>query len=212
MTVQLLIADDHPIVCEGLRLLFEAQSDLRVVGTAGDGPTAVAEAERLRPDVVVMDFNMPGLDGIEACRRIRAALPGTRVLMLSMHGSSEHVFRALQAGADGYVLKESVAGEVVAAVRTVFAGRRYLGRGLEWRIEEKHGESPLDRLSPRERQVLQLLAAGRSNPEIATLLSLSVKSVETYRSRLLAKLGIESLAGLVRFAIEHGLAPTGPPR
>lgn len=210
MSVAILLADDHAIVRDGLRMLLEAQSDLKVVGTAADGREAVNQARQLRPDLVVMDIAMPGLNGIEAARAICEALPETRVLILSMQSSPEHVFRALQSGARGYLLKESAGVELVAAIRAVHAGRRYLSEHISETVmsdylSQRQTKSPLDRLSPRERNLLQLIVEGRTNAEAARTLCLSVKTVETYRSRLMQKLGIGDLATLVKFAIEHGL-------
>jgi len=210
MTIGILLADDHAIVRDGLRMLLEAHSDLKVVGAVADGRAAVNEARRLRPDVVVMDVSMPGLDGIEAARTICESVPTTKVLILSMQASSTHVYRALQAGVRGYLLKQAAGTELVAAVRVLHAGRRYLSEAMNETLLSDHlnkrsTESPLERLSPRERSILQLVVQGRSNAEAARELSLSVKTVETYRSRLMQKLGIKDLPGLVKFAIEHGV-------
>lgn len=211
MSIRILLADDHAVVRDGLCALLGAEPGMEVVGSVADGVEAVQAAARLHPDVVVMDINMPLLNGIEATRGIVALDPRPSVLILSMHGSSEHVYRALQAGARGYLLKESAGSEVIGAVRTIAGGRRFLSQkisdtAIDAYIAESSRRGPLDSLSPRERQLLQLLAEGRSNAEAARILSLSVKSVETYRSRLLQKLGLRDLAALVRFAMEHGLA------
>ena len=208
--INVLLADDHAVVRDGLRALLESQGDIKVVGVAADGPEAVACAQKLDSDVIVMDINMPGLNGIDACRRICERKPESRVLMLSMHGTSEHIYQALRAGARGYLLKESAGAEVVRAVRTLAAGRRYLGEkiadvAIEDYLAQRPKDSPIDRLSDREREVLQLVVDGKTNVEAAATLGLSVKTVETYRSRLMTKLGVDDLAGLVRFAIEHGL-------
>lgn len=210
MSIGILLADDHTVVRDGLKALLEAEAGLSVLGVAADGNTAVIQARRLKPDVVTMDISMPVLNGIEAARQILQALPATRIIMLSMHGSAEHVYRALQAGACGYLLKESAGVEVVTAVRAVHAGRRYLSEKIaETAIDDfiaaRHTESPLESLSAREREILHLVVDGHSNPETARLLSISIKTVETYRSRLMQKLGIDNLPALVKFAIEHGL-------
>ncbi len=210
MSIRILLADDHAVVRDGLRALLDAEPGMEVVGSVADGREAVLAVKRLQPDVVVMDINMPGLNGIEATRSVLELQPPPQVLILSMHGSSEHIYRALQAGARGYLLKEAAGSEVVGAVRAVAAGRRYLSEriadtALDAYLAEGRAHSPLDSLSARERQLLQLLAEGRSNTEAARLLSLSVKTVETYRSRLLLKLGLHDMSALVRFAIEHGL-------
>ncbi len=210
MSIRILLADDHAVVRDGLRALLDAEPGMEVVGSVADGREAVLAVKRLQPDVVVMDINMPGLNGIEATRSVLELQPPPQVLILSMHGSSEHIYRALQAGARGYLLKEAAGSEVVGAVRAVAAGRRYLSEriadtALDAYLAEGRARGPLDSLSARERQLLQLLAEGRSNTEAARLLSLSVKTVETYRSRLLLKLGLHDMSALVRFAIEHGL-------
>lgn len=213
MTIRILLADDHAMMRDGLKALLEAQGDLTVVGEATTGRQAVDAARTLRPEVAVLDIAMPELNGIDAAQRIHEALPDTRIVMLSMHGTSEHIYRALQAGALGYLLKESAGGEIVAAVRAVGAGRRYFSEKINETLiadylAERHSASPLDRLSARERAVLQLVVEGRTSAEIARTVALSVKTVETYRSRVMTKLGVDSLAGLVRFAIEHGIAST----
>jgi len=210
MTIKVLLADDHAIVRDGLKMVLQAQADIRVIGEATDGLEAVQQAVQHEPDVAIMDIAMPVLNGIEATEQIRDRCPETEVLILSMHSNSEHVFRALQAGALGYVLKESAGAEVIDAVRCVYAGKRYLGGKIadtviEDYIRQRHTASPLESLSPRERQILQLVVEGRTSAEIAEVLSLSPKSVETYRSRLMQKLGISDMPSLVKFAIQHGL-------
>jgi DNA-binding NarL/FixJ family response regulator len=216
MSIRVLLADDHAVVRDGLRFLLESQPDIRVIGDAADGRTAVRLVAQLRPDVALMDIAMPELNGIEATGQIRAACPATRVVILSMHSTTEHIFRALQAGALGYLLKESAGAEVVAAVRTAHAGRRYLSQHIAETTPDllatvtagPHARSPLERLSAREREVLQLVVEGQSSAAIAETLALSPKTVETYRSRLMQKLGIGDLPTLVKFAVEHGLTPS----
>ncbi len=210
MTIKVLLADDHAVVRDGLALVLQSQAEMQVVGKAADGRTAVQETVRLEPNVVVMDIAMPLLNGIEATEQIRDRCPDTEVLILSVHSSAEHVFRALRAGALGYVLKESAGSEVIAAVRSVSARQRYLGAKIadtviEDYIRQRHTVSPLDSLSPRERQILQLVAEGKTSAEGAAILAISPKSVDTYRSRLMQKLGIGDLPSLVKFAIQHGL-------
>jgi len=213
MKLRILLADDHAVVRDGLRMVLEAQGDIEVVGEAADGRQAVELARRLQPQVAVLDIAMPELNGIEAARQIVEASPATRVVILSMHAGREHIWRALQAGALGYVLKDTAGVEVAQAVRAAHAGQRYLSRRIadvvleeyvEMRQEAQAG-SPLARLSGREREVLQLVVEGRSSAEIAQALALSVKTVETYRSRIMAKLGVKDLPGLVKFAIRQGV-------
>ena len=213
--VKLLLADDHAVVRDGLRQILEAQPDIDVVGEAADGRTAFRQAKKLRPDVVLLDVAMPELNGIEAAERIHAFDSSIRIVILSMHSSKEHILRALRAGATGYVLKESAAHEVVSAVRDVLAGQRYLSQKVSDHVIEAllhpddgdHLETPLERLSPREREVLQLVAEGKSSAEIGRILFLSPKTVDTYRSRLMHKLGVSDIASLVRFAVRHGIVP-----
>jgi DNA-binding NarL/FixJ family response regulator len=207
VTIRILIADDHTVVAEGLRALIEAQPDMKVVGLAGDGREALKQTLETKPDVVVMDNAMPELNGTEATRIIRKRCAQTRVVMLSMHSNSVHIQRALQAGAGGYVLKESVGRELVDAIRTVHAGRRYLSMPLTDKLLDRLmsdvAEDPLSRLSGRERQVLQMIAEGKSVVDIAGKLSLSRKTVETYRERMMEKLGLDDLAALIKFAIQQ---------
>lgn len=210
MPVSVMLADDHAVVRDGLRALLEGGNDLQVVGVAGNGREAVTEALRLRPDIVIMDIAMPELDGVEATRRIVERCPETRVLILSMYLSAEHIYRALQAGAQGYVLKESAGEEVVDAIRALRAGKRYLSHRITETViddylREGTNVSPLDSLSLRERDVLQLVVEGRTNAAIAQALSLSPKTVETYRARIMKKLKVRDTVELVKFSMRHGL-------
>lgn len=212
--ITILIADDHTIVRDGLRALLETQPDLQVLATAGDGREAVQLTQQLQPQVAVMDIAMPVLNGIEALHQISVTSPTTKVVILSIHASSEHIYRALQAGAMGYLLKESAGSEVIAAVRSVAAGQRYLSRRISETMLQEYGShgptrSPLDSLSERERQVLQLTVEGQTAAQIAEQLGLSPKTIETYRSRVMQKLGLNDLPALVKFAIQHGLTPLG---
>jgi len=210
MTIRVLLADDHAVLRDGLAALLETQEGMTVVAQARDGREAVRKAVELKPDVAIMDIVMPELDGIEATRLVHQSSPLTQVVILSMHSTSEHIFRALQAGAKGYVLKESAGAELVTAVRSVHAGRRYLSQKItetvvhEY-IREHHATDPLGKLSNRERQILQLVAEGKSTADIAGALFLSPKTVDTYRSRLMQKLDIDNVVGLVKFAIACGL-------
>ena len=208
--IRVLIADDHEVVGEGLRRLLGDQPDIVVVGCVENGREAVRVAVAESPDVVLMDYAMPELNGVDAAEMIRKRCPYTKIVMLSMHTDTEHVVRALRAGAAGYVPKKSAAREVVAAIREVTAGRRYLHRPLADEVLARLTgpqalEDPLERLSSRERQVLQQLAEGRSTNEIATSLCLSPRTVETYRARMMEKLDLRDFASLVRFAIQRGL-------
>jgi DNA-binding NarL/FixJ family response regulator len=213
MSITVFLADDHTVVRDGLGLLLEAQPDIAIVGDAANGRDAVRQVAQLRPDVVIMDIAMPELNGIEAARQIHELCPTVQVVILSMHSTSEHIFRAFQAGVRGYLLKESAGVEVVNAVRAVHAGQRYLSQKISNQVlddyvhqrEVVEVKSPLARLSSREREVLQLVVEGKSSAEIADILFLSSNTVDTYRSRLMRKLGVSDLPGLVRFAIQHGL-------
>ncbi|MFP5506612.1 MAG: response regulator [Gammaproteobacteria bacterium] len=209
MSIGVLIVDDHAVMAEGLRYLIDAQPDLTVAGCITDGREAVRKVTELAPDVVVMDIAMPELNGIEATHLIRARAPDTRVVMLSMHSNHEYVLRALRAGARGYVLKRNAADEVLTAIRSVHAGQRFLSRQITECVFDEFlngtGENPLNLLSSRERQVLQLLVESHSIATIAEMLSLSPKTIETYRSRVMHKLGIGDMPNLVKFAIQHGL-------
>lgn len=211
----ILIADDHTILREGMRALARAQSDIRVVGEASTGREAVQQAQRLRPDVVVMDLVMPELDGIAATEHIRSAHPATQVVILSAHATSEHIFRAFKAGALGYVLKESAGREVMDAIRAVHLRQRYLSSRIADIVtadfvrlrDRSDGRSPLESLSDREREVMRSVIDGQTSAGIAARLGVSAKTVDTYRRRIMDKLGVRDLGGLIRFAIQHGLLP-----
>jgi len=213
MALRVFLADDHAVVRDGLRYMLEAQEEVEVVGDAVNGLEAVREVERLRPDVVVMDIAMPVLNGTEATQRIREDIPSIQVVILSMYSTSEHIFQAFQAGALGYVLKESAIMEVLEAVETVANGRHYLSQKISGTVVEDYlrcrkdtaQQSPLEILSAREREIMKLVVEGRSSSQIAETLCLSPKSVETYRSRLMQKLGLDNVSGLVRFAMQHGI-------
>jgi DNA-binding NarL/FixJ family response regulator len=212
MTIRVLLADDHAVVRDGLKILLQQAGDIRVVGEAADGREALERAQELRPDVVVMDIAMRELNGIEAARQLRDRLPQIRVIMLSMHSNAEHVYRALEAGAVGFILKESAGGEVQEAVRAAHAGHRHFSKGIAALMPDALARatraSPLDSLSARERQVLQLVVEGHSSADIGASIHLSPKTVETYRVRLMHKLGVNDVPGLVKFAIAHGLTPS----
>lgn len=189
-------------------MILGAQPDMEIVGEAGNGREAVTMCEQLQPDVVVMDVAMPELNGIEATRRITEAIPHTRVLALSMHKDSVYVREILRAGARGYLLKDSIDVDLLAAVRAVAKGEGYLSPGVSDAVlsdYRKHVTDPLDLLSSREREVLQLIAEGKTNKEIATLLNLSVYTVDAHRGRIMEKLNLHSSSELVRFALRKGL-------
>jgi DNA-binding NarL/FixJ family response regulator len=212
MTIRVLIADDHGVVAEGLRNLIEAQADMEVIALVEDGREAVRRAVDSSPDVVLMDIAMPGLNGTEATRIIRERRPQTRVIMLSAYTNAVHVYRALQAGAAGYIAKKSVAKEVVDAIRRAHQGGHHLSGQLtegliDHVVHKAAADEPLQRLSSRERQVLQMLAEGHCIAKIAATLSLSPKTVETYRARMMEKLCIHDFASLIRFAIQQGVTP-----
>ena len=210
MKIRVLLADDHAVVRYGLRALLEL-SGVEVVGEAGDGREALRIAEECQPDVAILDLAMPGLNGIDAAAVLRERCPHMRIVILSMHSDAEHVHRAFAAGASGYMLKGSASEEIVEAVRAVLRGSRYLSRELAHidreRAERSDEPGPVDSLSVRERQVLQLVVEGHSSVGIAALVNLSPKSVDTYRSRLMKKLGVSDVPALVKFAIQHGLTP-----
>ena len=212
MTITVFLADDHRVLRDGLRILLESQDDIQVVGEAENGSQAIKGILKLKPNVVVMDITMPELNGIDAAQVVHETLPETGIVILSIHSDLEHIFRALQAGANGYLLKESAGSEVISAVRAVYLGRRYLSPSIRDAVMEAYMhnhqvESPLDLLSMREREVLQLTVEGHSSAAIAEKLELSSKTIETYRSRLMGKLGVRDLTDLVRFAIKHGITP-----
>ncbi|MCX6050348.1 MAG: response regulator transcription factor [Chloroflexi bacterium] len=213
MTIKIILADDHGIVRAGLRLLINAQTSLAVVGEVANGREAVREVILLHPDIAVLDIAMPELNGIEATRKIHEVWPATQVIILSMYASRDHIYHALQAGARGYVLKEAAGDELIEAIHTVYAGRRHLSPKIteellnDYLEQSAHGEKVnlLAQLSSREREVLQLVVEGQSSATIAEALFLSPKTIESYRSRLMQKLGITDLPSLVKFAIQQGI-------
>jgi DNA-binding NarL/FixJ family response regulator len=213
MCITIFLADDHTVVRDGLRFVLEAEPDFEVVGDAADGREAVRRVARLCPDVAIIDISMPELNGIEATQQILELCPATQVIVLSMHIAPEYVFRALRAGAQGYILKESAAVEVIKAVRAVSAGKRYLSQKISDMVVDSYihqrelleNASPVERLIPREREILQLVVEGKSSSEIADILLLAPSTVDTYRSRMMQKLEISDMPGLVKFAIQYGL-------
>lgn len=215
MTTTIFLADDHAVLRDGLKLLLEMQPDLKVVGEAGNGRDAVKQVNELRPDVVILDILMPELNGIEAARQILYNVPDTQVIILSVNTDSEHVFRALQAGAKGYLIKASAGSEVVEAIRTVRSGLRYLSQVISDNLvdayihqrESDEAGDALSLLNAREIEVLQLVVEGKTSHDIATVLDLSPDTIATYRKRIMNKLDIHDIPGLVKFAIAHGLTP-----
>lgn len=206
--IRILLADDHAVVRHGFKMILGAQPDMEIVGEAGNGREAARMAEELRPDIVVMDVAMPELNGIEATRRLTASVPHTRVVALSMHKDSVYVREILRAGARGYLLKDSPAADLLSAVRLVASGQSYLSPGVSNAVLDdyrRHVTNPIDLLTTREREVLQLLAEGKTNKEIAGVLNLSVYTVDAHRGRIMEKLNLHSINELVRFAIRNGL-------
>jgi DNA-binding NarL/FixJ family response regulator len=202
--IRVALAEDHTIVREGLAALLESVEDIRVVSHAADGRDAVALAREHKPDVIVMDVGMPGLNGVDATRIIRSELPSTRVVILSMHKGEEYVVAAVRAGADGYLLKGSGLSDLVRAVREVAQGNAFFSPEVAMAIVRDRRHDP-NELTGREREVLQLVAEGKSSKEVAQLLELSVKTVEGHRGRMMQKLGATNVADLVRHAVRLGL-------
>ena len=206
--IRILLADDHAMVRQGFRMILSSQPDMEIVGEAGNGREAVEQAEKLQPDIVVMDVAMPELNGIEATRRLATSSPRTRVLALSMHKDSVYVREILRAGARGYLLKDSIGSDLLAAVRAVARGEGYLSPAVSEAVlsdYRRHVADPLDMLTTREREVLQLIAEGKTNKDIASALNLSVYTVDAHRGRIMEKLNLHSAGELVRFAVRKGL-------
>ncbi len=210
----IVLADDHRIVRQGLRALLEAEPDFQLVGETGDGLEAVQLAQRLEPDVVVLDLMMPSINGLEATRQISDSCPRTHVIILSMHADEGYVLESLRNGAAGYVLKDSSADDLVRAVREVVGGRRYLSAPLSERAIEVYMQKaqetppdPYEELTNREREVLHLVAEGHSSTEIAERLSISPRTVETHRANMMRKLDLHSQTDLIRYALKRGIIP-----
>ena len=209
MPIRILLADDHTVVRDGLRALLEKQPDMAVVAEAADGRESVQMAEEQAPDVVVMDIAMPNMNGIEATRRILAANPKTAVVILSMHQDESYVLRSLKAGAKGYLLKDSPREDVLEAIRAAATGRSFLTRKVSGMLQEdyvrelqsKGLEDSYELLTSREREILQLLAEGKANKEVANLLNISLTTVETHRGHILQKLSLHSTADLILYAV-----------
>jgi DNA-binding NarL/FixJ family response regulator len=230
--IRVLLADDHDILRQGLRLLLQAQADICVVGEARTGLEAVQLAQELQPDVVVMDISMPGMDGLEACQRIHAQQPDSQVLILTMHESEEYFLQSLRMGAAGYLVKKVAPGDLSSAVRTIAHGGAFLYPGLARALIRAYltpsainsSQSPEQRvasiqptagrelsvLTPRELEILKMVAEGHTNQEIADRLVLSIKTVQAHRANVMEKLGLHDITQLVRFALRHGLIPPEP--
>jgi len=206
MAIRVLLADDHLIVCQSLKAVLERE-ELQVVGEAADGREAVRLARALRPDVAVLDVSMPLLNGLDAAREIQKACPRTRTILLTMHGEDTYVLQALQMGIRGYVLKSQAAMDLVRALQEVSRGAVYLSPGVSGAVVEAYRTKKdlRDPLTPREREVLQLVAEGKTTKEVASLLGVSVKTAEYHRNSVMQKLGIHETASLVRYAIRRGL-------
>ncbi len=210
--VRVLVADDHSLVRSGIVGLLNTSPGIEVVAEASDGIETARKALEIRPDVVVLDVSIPGLNGIEAARRIHEALPQIRILMLTMHDEEEYVVRAVRAGASGYLTKDGTASELIAGIRAVSEGKAYFSPPARKAIaragrRQSGAEDPYGALTEREREVFRLVVEGKSNPEIAGILSISPKTVDNHRTRLMNKLEVHSSAELVRYAARRGLAP-----
>ena len=211
--IRILLADDHVVMRRGLRLLLENQPGFKVVAEASDGRQAVEQAQAVKPDVVVLDIAMPNLGGIEAAERISAALPETRIVILSMHSDEGYVLRSLKAGVKGYLLKDSAEGDLVEAIRAVHFGKAFFSPEISRMLVEDYMRELKNRrvddsyelLTPREREILQMLAEGKSNKDIATALNLSLYTVETHRRNLQDKLNLHSFPELVLYAVRKGI-------
>jgi DNA-binding NarL/FixJ family response regulator len=213
MSISVLLVDDHAMFRDGLKLLLELQQDIRIIGQAADGREAVRMAKNLNPQIILMDIFMPELNGIDAAEQIREFNPKVKIIILSMYATAEHVYQAFKAGADGYLLKELAGAEVIKAILAVNAGKRYLCENISSIMiedyikdrEKTKSDNPLHLLSQREREVLQMLAEGKPAGKIADTLHLAPSTVETYRYRLMKKLGISDLPGLIKFALQNGV-------
>jgi two-component system response regulator NreC len=211
--IRILIADDHVIIRSGLRLLLEQQPDFKVVAEANDGREALQMASKFHPEVAILDIGMPGLNGIEATRQIVAQEPATQVVILSMHADEGYVLRALKAGAKAYIVKNSAEADLIRAVRAVAEGKSFFSPVISKmlledyvrQVREKEVEDSYDLLTPREREVLQLVAEGRSNKDVANVLNLSLHTVETHRGNILEKLGLHGIPELILYAVRKGI-------
>ncbi|TVR20084.1 MAG: DNA-binding response regulator [Anaerolineaceae bacterium] len=213
--LRVLLADDHPIVRDGLKMLLEMHPDITVIAEADNGHQALEMAAASCPDIAILDIGMPEMNGIDCAAAMSGVCPYTRVIMLSIHGTSEYIIRSIQAGARGYLLKDSLSKEIVRAIHRVMDGQYVVSKKISdtlsamdvdlQRVSAVPDKSPLARLAPQERRVLQHVVEGLTSVEIASMLSLSPKTIETYRSRIMGKLGVENITELVKFAITHGV-------
>lgn len=217
MSIRIILADDHKIIRDGLRALLEKEPDMEVVGEAQDGLTTIKLAKKLLPNIVIMDIGMPDMNGIDATRQIFSETQGIKVIALSMHSDRRFVLQMLKAGASGYLLKDSAFEELASAIKTVMAGQPYLSPKItDVVIKEyivslpKNEESVFTKITPREREVLQLIAEGKTTKQIAAFLNVSVKTIETHRQQIMEKLDIHSIAELTKYAIREGLTSLEP--
>ena len=216
MKIRILLADDHEVIRDGLRALLEKQPDFEVVGVAGAGRETVEMAQQLEPDVIIMDINMPNMTGIEATRQIKANSPNIKILTLSVHSRSSLIGQMIKAGASGYLPKSSAAKELIEAIRTVMKNRTYISpKVMDSVVEYLHNEpdgqsTPSTALTPREREVLNLIADGKTTKEISVCLHLSEKTIESHRHNIMDKLGVRSIAELTKYAIREGLSSLEP--
>jgi two-component system response regulator NreC len=210
--IKVLLVEDHTIVRKGLRSLLDGEADIQVVGEAEDGQQAVEKAQLLLPDVVLMDITMPVLNGLEATRQIKSLHPRIKVVVLTVHSTREYVFQILQAGGSGYVLKQAAVSELIQAIRAVYQGDSFLSPSISRQVVDEYGrraaamEDKYDKLTAREREVLQMVAEGRTNRQIAGLMHVTIKTVEAHRSSLMNKLDLHSIAELTKYALRKGIA------
>ena len=211
--IRIILAEDHAVMRRGLRLVLEEQTDFQVVGEAGDGREAVALVEALKPDVAVLDITMPNMNGIEAARQISAKQPGVSIVVLSMHSDEGYVLRALKAGARGYLLKESPEADLIHAIRSVSQGKAFFSPAVSRmlvedyvrQLQDKDIEDSYELLTQRERELLQLIAEGKSNKDVANMLNLSLYTVETHRGNIMEKLNLHSVPELILYAVRKGV-------
>ena len=208
--IKILVADDHPVVRKGLQMCLAKQERLKILGEAVDGEEAVQKTKELKPDVLLLDISMPKMNGLDVTAMLRKEVPDTRILILSVHSNKEYVFRVIQAGAHGYVSKEASPEELFQAIEAVYAGETYFSAeiaqvALNQLVTSGGKKEPFSQLTAREREVLVLIAEGKSNKEIASALNVGVRTIETHRERIMRRLNIHSVAGLTKFAIANGM-------